>query len=262
MNKEKIKVSCAHADHSISIFLIGTLLLTLLGLSVLEVDWLKLFSRIPEIGTIFYRLAMLNFQNIDLVWSAFLETVAITILSTFYSVFLGLLFGLLGAENILGHRIFSSVIKSFFTFLRAVPTPVWVLLMLVCLGFGPSAGIAGLCVHTTAFFTRSFSQSFEDVSNDTLEALKACGASPLVIFFRAMLPSAMTQLVAWLGMRFEINFSECAILGMVGAGGIGYVISTSIQGYDYGTAGLAILFVFIFAVSLERIFVIIKRKIK
>ena len=61
-------------------------------------------------------------------------------------------------------------------------------------------------------------------------------------------------------MRFEINFSECAILGMVGAGGIGYVISTNIEGYEYGTAGLAILCVFVIAFCIERAFICIKAR--
>lgn len=60
-------------------------------------------------------------------------------------------------------------------------------------------------------------------------------------------------------MRFEINFAECAILGMVGAGGIGFMISNSIQSYDYGTAGVAIVMVFLFAYCIERTFVAIKR---
>ena len=54
-------------------------------------------------------------------------------------------------------------------------------------------------------------------------------------------------------MRFEINFSECAILGMIGAGGIGFIIARSIQGYEYGTAGVAIVLVFAFAYSIERL---------
>ena len=62
-------------------------------------------------------------------------------------------------------------------------------------------------------------------------------------------------------MRLETNFSECAILGMVGAGGIGFVISSSLKGYDYGTAGVAILLVFIIAYLIERMFVRIKRSI-
>lgn len=58
----------------------------------------------------------------------------------------------------------------------AVPAPVWVLLMLVCLGMGPKAGVAGLCVHTTGFFTKSFAQSFESIPDETIGALEVAGA--------------------------------------------------------------------------------------
>lgn len=96
--------------------------LSLASLLYLGIDWGKMASRIPDIGV---------------------------------------LFGMLAARNVFRIPVLSVVTQAFFTFLRAVPTPVWVLLMLVCLGMGPEAGVAGLCVHTTAFFTKSFAQSFE-----------------------------------------------------------------------------------------------------
>ena len=261
-NDKKIEVKCKDSQKILPLFMISILFLSIISLFILNVDWLKLVFRAPEIGVLFYKLALFNFGKFDLIFSSFFETVSITLLSTFYSLISGLFFGMLAAQNVFRIRILSMFIKCFFTFLRAVPTPVWVLLMLVCLGFGPSAGIAGLCVHTTAFFTKSFSQSFEDITNDTIEALEVSGASKLQIFISAILPSSFTQIIAWLGMRFEINFAECAILGMVGAGGIGYVISSSLQSYDYGTAGLAILLVFLFAIIIERFFVILKKKLK
>lgn len=112
-----------------------------------------------------------------------------------------------------------------------------------------------------SIFTKSFAQSFESIPEETLEALEATGVGRLGVFLNAVLPSALAQIIAWAGMRFEINFPECAILGMVGAGGIGFVISNSIQGYEYGTAGVAIFLVFLLAYSIERIFVQIKRRI-
>ena len=189
-----------------------------------------------------------------------METVSIAVLSLLYSLILGIIFGMLAARNVFRLPWLSVLTQSFFTFLRAVPTPVWVLLMLVCLGMGPEAGVAGLCVHTTAFFTKSFAQSFESIPEETIEALEVTGASRLSIFMNAVLPAALSQIVAWAGMRLEVNFSECAILGMVGAGGVGYVISNSLQGYDYGTAGVAILLVFLVAYCIERVFVRIKKK--
>lgn len=259
---EKIDIRCKYRNKAVPRFIGGVSVLAILGILYLDIDWIKLASRIPDMGIVFYKLIHFEFSQIDLIAISMADTISITVLSTFYSIILGLFFGALGASNITNKPRFSRFVKSFFTFLREVPTPVWVLLMLVCLGMGPEAGIAGLCVHTTAFFTKAFSESFENISDDTINALEATGCCKLAVFTNAVLPSAMSQIISWTGMRFEINFSECAILGMVGAGGIGFVISSSIQGYDYGTAGLAIFIVFIFAFVIERVFVRIKEHIR
>lgn len=256
----KIPVKCTQRNRFIPVFLVGVAVLSLLSLFYLNIDWLKILSRIPDIGGVFWELGHLDFSNMDLILSSMVETISIAVLSLLYSLLLGIFFGMLAARNIFRIPVLSVITQSFFTFLRAVPTPVWVLLMMVCLGMGPEAGVAGLCVHTTAFFTKSFAQSFESIPADTIEALEATGAGRLSIFVNAVLPAALSQIVAWAGMRLETNFSECAILGMVGAGGVGFVISNSLQGYDYGTAGVAILLVFLVAYCIERLFVRIKKK--
>lgn len=258
--KQPIPVKCRQRNRFIPVFLIGVAVLSVLSILYLEIDWLKMASRVGDIGVVFWDLAHLDFSNMDLILSSLVETISIAVLSLLYSLVLGIVFGMLAARNVFRIPVLSVVTQSFFTFLRAVPTPVWVLLMLVCLGMGPEAGVAGLCVHTTAFFTKSFAQSFESIPNETIEALEVTGASRLSIFMNTVLPAALSQIVAWAGMRLETNFSECAILGMVGAGGIGYVISNSLQGYDYGTAGVAILLVFLVAYCIERVFVRIKKK--
>lgn len=262
LSNHKIKTECAYQNKAIPVFLGSTAALCVLSLLYLDVDWIKLAGRVPDMGSIFYRLAQFDFKYMDLIAAAMWETLSITVLSTLYSVILGLFFGMFAAENIFRMRWLSVLVQSWFTFLRAVPTPVWVLLMMVCLGMGPAAGIAGLCVHTTAFFTRAFAQSFESIPQETIEALEATGVGRIGVFFNAVLPAALSQLVAWIAMRFEINFSECAILGMIGAGGIGFIIARSIQGYEYGTAGVAIVLVFAFAYSIERLFIFIKNKIR
>lgn len=83
---------------------------------------------------------------------------------------------------------------------------------------------------------------------------------PALIFVNAVLPAALSQIVAWAGMCLETNFSECAILGTVGTGGVDCVISNSLQGYDSGTAGAVILLVFLVDHGIERIVVPVKKK--
>ena len=255
----KIKIGCKKKDNSVFHFLLGIGVLTIISFFFLDMEWGKLFSRLPEIPRIFVKLFTLRFDKMDLIIEAFFETVSVSVLSTFLGIILGLVFGVFAANNVLRMKGLPTFVKSFFSFIRAVPTLVWVLLMLVCLGFGPAAGIVGLCVHTTAFFTRSFAQSFEDVSEEVIEALEVTGAGKMQIFFNAILSSSLSQIIAWIGMRFEINFAECAILGMVGAGGVGFMISNSIQNYDYGTPPPPPPPKFLFAYLIERIFVAIKR---
>lgn len=258
--KGKIKVKKSSQDRIINIFLVVTLIISILSFFPLEIDWIKLFFRLSDLGIIFGKLANLSLKNFDFTLISFLETFSITVLATIYSVVIGLILGAFASKNLVKNELITSLLSSFFTFLRAVPTPVWVLLALVSLGLGPIPGVVGLSVHAIAFFARAFSQSFEDVSNETIEALEVTGATRLQIFFSAVLPSALSQIVAWTGLRFEINFKESAILGMVGAGGIGFAITTSMQGYNYGTAGLAILLVFVYAYLIELLFTTIKKK--
>ena len=154
--KSRIPVKCRQRNRFIPGFLIGVAALSVLSLLYLGIDWAKMLSRAPDIGGVFWDLAHLDFSNMDLILSSLVETISIAVLSLLYSLILGVVFGMFAARNVFRVPLLSVATQSFFTFLRAVPTPVWVLLMLVCLGMGPEAGVAGLCVHTTAFFTKSF----------------------------------------------------------------------------------------------------------
>jgi phosphonate transport system permease protein len=259
--KGRIRVKNRNQDRAVNIFLISILLVSVLSFFLLDIDWLKLAGRVPDIGNTFIKLLKFSLKNFDFTLLALFETISITILATVYSILIGLILGAFAARNLVKNRILTTTMSAFFTFLRAVPTPVWVLLALVCLGLGPAAGVVGLSVHAIAFFAKAFSQSFESVSQEVIEALEATGANKIQIFFSAVIPAAASQIVAWIGLRFEINFAESAILGMVGAGGIGFAITASLQDYEYGTAGLAILLVFIYAYLVELLFTTIKKKI-
>ena len=107
---------------------------------------------------------------------------------------------------------------------------------------------------------RAFVETMEDVSQDCVESLQAVGASFPQRVSQAILPSCLSSFLSWFLYCVEVNIRASTIVGMVGGGGVGYVISNSLQGYDYGTAGVAILLVFLVAYFIERIFVRIKKK--
>ena len=172
----------------------------------------------------------------------------------------GMILAVFLAKNLTPFKWVATVLSAALTFLRAIPSIIWVLLVLVCVGFGPSAGIIGICIFSTSFFARSFAQCFEEVPEETLEALRAMGAGRVKIFFSAVLPSAFTGILAWTSISFESNFEASAVLGTVGAGGIGYVISNCMTRYAYGQAIVAIVMVLLFTYIMELAFTAVKEK--
>ena len=107
---------------------------------------------------------------------------------------------------------------------------------------------------------KDYSRMIEGIPQETLEALRAMGAGRVKVFFSAVLPSAFTGMLAWTSISFESNFEASAVLGTVGAGGIGYVISNCMTRYAYGQAIVAIALVLAFTYAMELGFTAIKER--
>jgi phosphonate transport system permease protein len=244
------------------LFVMASAALTALSLLLLRLDWGKIAERTPKLGRVFLEMARFSTEKFSLTITAMAETVTVSILSLVYGLLLGLVLGALAARNITPWRPLSAILKGIFAFIRAVPTAVWVLLVLASIGFGMAAGIVGLLFHCVAFFGKVFAQIFEEVPDETIEAVRSTGAGRLQVFFGAVLPASLSGIIAWTSLRFETNYVEAAILGMVGAGGIGYTMTAAMSGYKYGRAGLAAVIVFALALAIELLTTFIKRKLK
>jgi phosphonate transport system permease protein len=258
----KIQVADTKRDLPVYLFLGVFAILAVLSLGALQLDWEKVVNRLPRLGRVFYDMAHFSTERFHLTMLTLTETITVSILALIYGLVIGLVLGALAARNITPWQPLSVALKCFFAFIRAVPTPVWVLLVLASMGFGMASGIVGLGFHVVGFFGKVFAQIFEEVPDETVEALRATGAGKMQVFFCAILPSSLSGIIAWTALRFETNYVEAAILGMVVAGGIGYTILAAMNSYKLGRAGLAILVVFIFGFGIELLTTLVKRKIK
>ena len=260
--EQRIPVRDLKRDLPVYLFFGIFSVLAVLSLIALQLDWVKVVNRLPRLAKVFYDLAHFSTERFNLTILSLTETITVSLLALIYGMLLGLVLGALAAKNITPWNPLSIALKCFFAFIRAVPTPVWVLLVLASMGFGMTSGIMGLGFHVTGFLGKAFAQIFEEVPDETIEALKATGAGKIHIFFNAVLPSSLSSIIAWTALRFETNYIEAAILGMVGAGGVGYTILAAMSSYKLGRAGLAIAVVFIFGLGIELFSTSIKRKLK
>jgi len=109
--------------------------------------------------------------------------------------------------------------------LRAIPELVWAALLLISAGLGPMAGTLALALHTSGVLGRLFAEAMENIPTGPGDALRTQGVGPLRVFFYATLPQVLPQLMSYTLYRWENNIRAAAVLGVVGAGGLGQLLS-------------------------------------
>jgi phosphonate transport system permease protein len=127
---------------------------------------------------------------------------------------------------------------------RAINEMVFALLFVVAVGLGPFAGVLALWVHTTGILGKLFSEAVESIDPQPVEGIRATGASPLHEVLYGVLPQVMPLWISYALYRFESNVRAAAVVGMVGAGGIGMVLWDVMRGFQYAqTAAVLVLLV-------------------
>lgn len=222
----KIKVGAVNRSTVVLKILVGVLLfLTVYAFWSFDYKEIQLGEAIAatlhNMKTVFLE-PKLSTDTIQNVLYQLLVTFCLGILSTIFGAVLAFFCALLCARNLAPARL-ADVIKSIAALVRAVPTVLWVLIFAVSAGLGSVAAVIGLTFHSFAYLTKVYAESMEEVDSGTLEALRASGAGFWQIVFQAIVPSAISRMVAWTFMRFEINFTNAVAMGAAaGAGGIGF----------------------------------------
>ncbi len=173
------------------------------------------------------------------------ETFAISLVGTCLAVLIALplaclatrtiLFdGVLYAREDLGWRRYPrlgvyATAKGALNLLRTIPEIVWALIFVFAVGLGPFPGALALGFHTGGVLGKLFGEVLEDVPTEPLEALQASGASRVAILVYGILPQALPQFLAYALYRWEVNIRAAAVLGFVGAGGLGQRIHIAIS---------------------------------
>ena len=174
----------------------------------------------------------------QIAWGA-LETLAISFLGTLLAVLLAAAllggatrtlaassaFSEAGAHGLWGRlrqMLRYGMARALLNLFRSVPELIWALLFILVVGLGPFAGVLALGVHTAGVLGRLFAEVLENVDRRPCETLQAAGANRMQVFLYGMLSQSLPELVSFALYRWEVNIRAAAILGFVGAGGLGY----------------------------------------
>lgn len=169
-----------------------------------------------------------------------LETIQMALLGTVIGFIMALPLGLMGARNISGRSV-SAVIRFFLGAIRTIPALLWAIIFVVAFGLGPLPGTLGLAIYSVGYMSKLYYEAFEAVDREVIEAVRATGISRLKEIRFVILPESMNHILSQLFFMFEYNVRSSAILGFVGAGGIGFYMISYIQLFQYQRLTTAIL---------------------
>lgn len=190
-----------------------------------------------------------NFAALQQVASQMLITLEIALIGTFLAALFALPLSFLASRNLTsGNALMRGVFfltRGFFNVDRGIDTLILALIFVAAVGLGPFAGILAMAIHSVADLGKVYSESIENVDRGPIEALEAVGASGTNVVRWAILPQVSPLFIAWTFYRFEINFRVSIVLGLVGAGGIGFFIQEKMATGAYDQMVLAILAIII-----------------
>ncbi|NBT77915.1 MAG: phosphonate ABC transporter, permease protein PhnE [Betaproteobacteria bacterium] len=154
------------------------------------------------------------------------ETLAMSVLGTLLAALLGMLLAILGSQNRTEAFAWARTpVQWLLNALRAIPELVWASLLLISAGLGPFAGTLALALHTAGVLGRLYAEALENAPTGPALALKAQGVGSGRIFLYATLPTILPQVMSYTLYRWENNIRAAAVLGVVGAGGLGQLLA-------------------------------------
>ena len=195
------------------------------------------------------------------VHDALIETLHIASLGTILAVLMAVPLGVLASNNIVPNSGINYFAKLMLVSSRSVNSLVWALLFVAIFGPGPLAGTMAIAFRSIGFVGKLFGEALEEARSGPIEALTAAGAPWPSIFLKGYWPQVVPAFWGITLFRWDINVRESAVLGLVGAGGIGMAIDTAMNLFQWERVALMLVAIFAVVVIAELAVTYIRKRI-
>ena len=246
-----------------SVFIVlGVLLLTFVTID-LEINFINIFTNsFKYFLDIFSRMLPPDFSNFRELVFSMVETIEIAILGTFIAIILSIPLALLSAKNISPNIVVYFFAKTITVFFRAIPEFIIAMILVIAIGFGAMPGVLALGIHTMGFLAKFYAEDIEHINKGPIEALKSSGASKSQIISFAVIPQIIPSFVANNLYILDRNIRMATMLGIVGAGGIGYELQSSFRMFEYPRVSAIVIIIFVTIFLIDGLSSYIRSKIR
>ncbi len=229
----------------------------------LEIDFIKLVTDSSKyFGDILSRMLPPDFSNLNELVYAMFETIEIAFLGTFIAIVLSIPLGLFSARNLAPNYFVYLICKTIVIFFRAIPEFIIAMILVIAIGFGAIPGVLALGLHTMGFLAKFYAEDIEHINKGPIDALKSSGATKSQIISFGVIPQILPSFVANNLYILDRNVRMATMLGIVGAGGIGYELQSSFRMFEYERVSAIIILIFVTIFIIDHLSAFIRSKIK
>lgn len=244
-NRERIMRTAAGSAVVVAVFC---------SMAALRINPLTPLLNMGEIAAVFGKLLPPSIDGVEvLLIQAAIETLAIGLVATVIGAVLAVPVGVLAASNISPSAPVYFAARTLVLVVRAIPELILAVVFVAAIGLGPMAGAMALAVGTIGFLGKLVADSIEEIPLGPLEAVRAVGGGWWDQLLNAVIPQTMPQLVGHLMYMLDVNIRTSTVLGIVGAGGIGFLLMESVRTLNFNVAGTIILLIFAIVFIIERL---------
>ncbi len=200
--------------------------------STLDFTWARMMTGFGEAGRFVGRMFPPNFARWELLLEGMLESIQIAVLATVIGLALSLPVGLLAARNLAPIWV-TAPVRGLIAVCRSLHFVIVAIIFVKAVGFGALAGTLALIVATLGFVSKLFGEAVEEISMKQVEAIRATGAGVMAVLVYGVLPQVASRFLGFCLYQFDANLRNSALVGIVGAGGIGGTLFSAFKRFDY-----------------------------
>jgi phosphonate transport system permease protein len=216
-------------------------------------DVIALITRMDQFFVIIIDMFPPEWGHFAKLWKALVDTIQMSLLGSMIGALLALPFAVLAAWNVVRNKAVVAVFKIILSLLRTLPTLVTALIATFIFGLGPTAGVAAILLFTLSYVGKLLYEQIENVDMGPFEAMESIGMTRFQAFRYALVPQVLPGYLSNSLFCFEGNVRYAAILGYVGAGGIGLLIKEDLGWRDYPSVGTIILILVVTVYLIETV---------
>ena len=230
----------------------GFLLALVVAILTIDIDWARSIPLMPQIITVFGDLFPPDFTTVrsEMV-TGIVESVVIAVIATGLGLLIAFPLSLLAARNIMTKRILSTVTRLVMLAFRGIPELIIAVIFVSAMGLGPVPGTLALTVVTASFSAKLFAEALEEVEAAPREAVVAVGAGKIQEFFASVVPQFMPAFTGHFLYILDVNLRSSTVLGIVGGGGIGFLLLNSMRVLEFQTTGAIVMAIFGIVLAIE-----------